>query len=146
MKLFSWNVNGIRAVINKGEFARFISTYDPDIICLQETKASRSQVEIDLSEYTEHFYSAAKKGYCLCPAQLAAASGAVFARSAFCACQPRSRAELAMTKTEPALCTRAPLTGLSRPLMARAMAAKFSSMKKLRLRYIVRKKNFLQII
>ena len=63
MKLFSWNVNGIRAVINKGEFARFISTYNPDIVCLQETKASRSQVEIDLSEYTEHFYSATKKGY-----------------------------------------------------------------------------------
>ena len=63
MKLFSWNVNGIRAVISKGEFARFISTYNPDIICLQETKASRSQVEIDLPEYTEHFYSATKKGY-----------------------------------------------------------------------------------
>ena len=63
MKLFSWNVNGIRAVISKGEFARFISTYSPDIICLQETKASRSQVEIDLPEYTEHFYSATKKGY-----------------------------------------------------------------------------------
>ena len=63
MKLFSWNVNGIRAVINKGEFARFISTYNPDIVCLQETKASPSQVEVDLPEYTEHFYSAAKKGY-----------------------------------------------------------------------------------
>ena len=57
MKLFSWNVNGIRAVISKGEFARFTSIYNPDIICLQETKASRSQVEIDLPEYTEHFYS-----------------------------------------------------------------------------------------
>ena len=63
MRLFSWNVNGIRAVINKGEFATFIDAYDPDIICLQETKAQRDQVEIDLPEYTEHFYSAAKKGY-----------------------------------------------------------------------------------
>ena len=63
MKLFSWNVNGIRAVINKGEFAKFIATYDPDILCLQETKAARDQVEIDLPEYHEHFYSAAKKGY-----------------------------------------------------------------------------------
>ena len=63
MKLFSWNVNGIRAVINKGEFARFLQTYDPDILCLQETKAARDQVEIDLPEYHEHFYSAAKKGY-----------------------------------------------------------------------------------
>lgn len=63
MKLFSWNVNGIRSVINKGEFAKFIDTYDPDILCLQETKATRDQVEIDLPNYHEHFYSAAKKGY-----------------------------------------------------------------------------------
>lgn len=63
MKLFSWNVNGIRAVINKGEFQKFINTYDPDILCLQETKASRDQVEIDLPNYHEHFYSAVKKGY-----------------------------------------------------------------------------------
>ena len=63
MRLFSWNVNGIRAVINKGEFASFLQTYDPDILCLQETKAARDQVEIDLPEYHEHFYSAAKKGY-----------------------------------------------------------------------------------
>lgn len=63
MKLFSWNVNGIRAVINKGEFTRFIDAYDPDIICLQETKAQRGQVELDLPQYHEHFYSAAKKGY-----------------------------------------------------------------------------------
>lgn len=63
MKLFSWNVNGIRAVINKGEFQKFIDNYDPDILCLQETKASRDQVEIDLPNYHEHFYSAVKKGY-----------------------------------------------------------------------------------
>ena len=43
MKLFSWNVNGIRAVINKGEFAKFIKQYDPDVICLQETKAKQNQ-------------------------------------------------------------------------------------------------------
>ncbi len=63
MKLFSWNVNGIRAVINKGEFTKFIETYDPDILCLQETKAARDQVEIDLPQYHEHFFSAVKKGY-----------------------------------------------------------------------------------
>lgn len=63
MKLFSWNVNGIRAVLNKGEFQKFINKYNPDILCLQETKAERGQVEIDLPEYHEHFFSAAKKGY-----------------------------------------------------------------------------------
>lgn len=63
MKLFSWNVNGIRAVLNKGAFQDFIATYDPDILCLQETKAERGQVELDLPQYTEHFFSAVKKGY-----------------------------------------------------------------------------------
>ena len=63
MKLFSWNVNGIRAVLNKGDFMKFIEQYDPDILCLQETKASRDQVEIDLPQYHEHFFSAVKKGY-----------------------------------------------------------------------------------
>lgn len=63
MKLFSWNVNGIRAVLNKGEFMALIDKYQPDIICLQETKAQRGQVELDLPQYHEHFYSAAKKGY-----------------------------------------------------------------------------------
>lgn len=63
MKLFSWNVNGIRAVLNKGEFTKFIETYNPDIICLQETKAQRGQVALDLPQFYEHFYSAAKKGY-----------------------------------------------------------------------------------
>lgn len=63
MKLYSWNVNGIRAVLNKGEFMKFIEAHDPDILCLQETKAQRGQVELDLPQYEEHFYSAAKKGY-----------------------------------------------------------------------------------
>lgn len=63
MKLYSWNVNGIRAVLNKGEFQKFIEREDPDILCLQETKAARDQVEIDLPQYHEHFFSAVKKGY-----------------------------------------------------------------------------------
>lgn len=63
MKLYSWNVNGIRAVINKGAFQDFIARHDPDILCLQETKAQRDQVEIDLPQYHEHFFSAVKKGY-----------------------------------------------------------------------------------
>ncbi len=63
MKLYSWNVNGIRAVLNKGDFLKFIAEYNPDILCLQETKAERGQVELDLPQYTEHFFSAIKKGY-----------------------------------------------------------------------------------
>ena len=63
MKLYSWNVNGIRAVLNKGTFQKFIAEHDPDILCLQETKAERGQVELDLPQYHEHFFSAIKKGY-----------------------------------------------------------------------------------
>lgn len=63
MKLYSWNVNGIRAVLNKGALQDFIAKHDPDILCLQETKAERGQVELDLPQYTEHFFSAVKKGY-----------------------------------------------------------------------------------
>jgi len=63
MKLYSWNVNGIRAVLSKGLLQKFITEHDPDILCLQETKAERGQVELDLPQYTEHFFSAVKKGY-----------------------------------------------------------------------------------
>lgn len=63
MRLYSWNVNGIRAVLTKGAFQSFIAEHDPDILCLQETKASRDQFEIDLPQYEEHFFSAVKKGY-----------------------------------------------------------------------------------
>ena len=63
MKLFSWNVNGIRAVLKKGALQDFITAFDPDVLCLQETKATRGQVELDLPQYHEHFFSASKKGY-----------------------------------------------------------------------------------
>jgi len=63
MKIYSWNVNGIRAVINKGAFAEFIKTHQPDILCLQETKARQEQVEIDLPAYHEYWNSANKGGY-----------------------------------------------------------------------------------
>lgn len=64
MKLFSWNVNSIRAVIRKGELQKFIEKYNPDILCLQETKAEQSQVTIDLPQYTEYWNSSkTKKGY-----------------------------------------------------------------------------------
>lgn len=63
MKLYSWNVNGIRAVIKKGALQKFIEEHQPDILCLQETKAQQGQAEIDLPEYTEYWNSAEKKGY-----------------------------------------------------------------------------------
>lgn len=63
MKIYSWNVNGLRAVIRKGDFQAFITRHKPDILCLQETKAEREQVEIDLPNYEEYWNSAAKKGY-----------------------------------------------------------------------------------
>jgi exodeoxyribonuclease III len=41
MKIYCWNVNGIRAVLRKGEFQKFLAAHQPDILCLQETKAER---------------------------------------------------------------------------------------------------------
>lgn len=63
MKLYSWNVNGIRAVIKKGALQSFVDQSQPDILCLQETKAERGQAEIDFPAYTEYWNSAIKKGY-----------------------------------------------------------------------------------
>ncbi|MEO6187137.1 MAG: exodeoxyribonuclease III [Steroidobacteraceae bacterium] len=63
MKIYSWNVNGIRAVVRKGTFQQFIAEHQPDILCLQETKAERGQAEVDLAGYHEYWNSAEKKGY-----------------------------------------------------------------------------------
>lgn len=63
MKIYSWNVNGIRAVVKKGTFQTFIAKEKPDIVCLQETKAEKGQAEIDLAGYEEYWNSADKKGY-----------------------------------------------------------------------------------
>lgn len=63
MKLVSWNVNGIRAVHRKGHFLPFIEQLQPDIICLQETKAEKHQSEIDLAGFEEYWNSAERKGY-----------------------------------------------------------------------------------
>lgn len=62
-RVFSWNVNGLRAVIRKGEFQKFIGKYNPDILCIQETKAKKNQIEIDLPEYVEIWNSAERPGY-----------------------------------------------------------------------------------
>jgi len=63
MKIISWNVNGIRAVHKKGLFVPFVEKYQPDILCLPETKAEQHQSPIDLPDYEEYWNSAVKKGY-----------------------------------------------------------------------------------
>jgi exodeoxyribonuclease-3 len=63
VKIYSWNVNGIRAVVRKNVFQPFIDEHQPDILCLQETKAERGQAEIELPDYREYWNSATKKGY-----------------------------------------------------------------------------------
>ncbi len=63
IKLYSWNINGIRAVVRKELFVPFIEKHKPDVLCLQETKAERGQAEIDLKDYEEYWNSADKKGY-----------------------------------------------------------------------------------
>ncbi len=62
MKFISWNVNGIRACLGKG-FEDFFIASDADFFCLQETKAQREQVELELPGYEQYWYSAEKKGY-----------------------------------------------------------------------------------
>jgi len=63
MKIFSWNVNGIRAVLTKG-FYESVKKIDGDILCIQETKAHPDQVDAKLPLFEHHFWNAAhKKGY-----------------------------------------------------------------------------------
>lgn len=62
MKLISWNVNGIRACLQKG-FMDFFQEIDADIFCLQETKLQAGQVELDLPGYHQYWNYAEKKGY-----------------------------------------------------------------------------------
>ena len=67
MKVFSWNVNGIRAVEKKGELRPFIKKFAPDIVCFQETKAHDGQVAEYFAEhypeYEQFWHSAERKGY-----------------------------------------------------------------------------------
>jgi exodeoxyribonuclease III len=63
MKIYSWNVNGIRAVTNKGGLVSLIEAENPDIICLQEIKAKADQIDIDLGDYRAFWYPAEKAGY-----------------------------------------------------------------------------------
>ena len=62
MKLISWNVNGLRAAINKG-FMDFFKQIDADIFAIQETKMQEGQAELILEGYYQYWNSAIKKGY-----------------------------------------------------------------------------------
>ena len=62
MKIISWNVNGIRSILKKG-FLDFIQAHDPDILCLQETKAREEDVDLILPQYSQFWNAAQKKGY-----------------------------------------------------------------------------------
>lgn len=62
MKLISWNVNGIRACVQKG-FVDFFNEIDADIFCIQESKMQEGQLELDLPGYKQYWNYAKKKGY-----------------------------------------------------------------------------------
>jgi exodeoxyribonuclease-3 len=63
MKIYSWNVNGIRAVVRKGALQDFMKKHQPDILAMQETKAKQGQAEIEFDGYEEYWNSADKPGY-----------------------------------------------------------------------------------
>lgn len=62
MRIISWNVNGLRACLNKG-FMDFFQDKTADIFCVQETKMQQGQAEINLDGYLQYWNSAEKKGY-----------------------------------------------------------------------------------
>jgi len=62
MRFVSWNVNGIRACLNKG-FSASIASLDADVICLQETKLQHGQLELNMPGYFQYWNYAEKKGY-----------------------------------------------------------------------------------
>ena len=62
MRLISWNVNGIRACVNKG-FEEFFKQIDADIFCIQETKCQPGQIALEFEGYISYWNSAEKKGY-----------------------------------------------------------------------------------
>ena len=62
MKLISWNVNGLRSVVNKG-FVEIFNEFGADIVCLQEIKLQEGQIELNLDGYYDYWNYAEKKGY-----------------------------------------------------------------------------------
>lgn len=63
LKIYSWNVNGIRAVHKKGLWEPFLAKEQPDILCLQEIKAKPEQIDAPIDGYDAFWYSAVKPGY-----------------------------------------------------------------------------------
>lgn len=61
--IYSWNVNGIRSVVNKGAWETFLNQEQPDIICLQEIKAREEQIALPAHSYQTNWYAAEKAGY-----------------------------------------------------------------------------------
>ncbi|MBR3220578.1 exodeoxyribonuclease III [Candidatus Saccharibacteria bacterium] len=61
--IYSWNVNGLRAVLKKHALQDFLAAKNPDILCVQETKAKPGQAEIDFPDCTEFWNSAERPGY-----------------------------------------------------------------------------------
>ncbi len=62
MRLYTWNVNGLRACMGKG-FPEFVQQAEPDILCLQETKLQPDQLQLELPGYEIYWNSAERKGY-----------------------------------------------------------------------------------
>ena len=83
MKLISWNVNGIRACVQKG-FLEFFQEADADIFCIQESKMQAGQLDLELEGYHQYCNYADKKGY---------SGTAVFTKK-----EPLSAKELSTTK------------------------------------------------
>ena len=63
MKFVSWNVNGLRACVGKGEFDKAFNELDADFFCLQETKMQQGQLDLEYLGYESYWNSAEKKGY-----------------------------------------------------------------------------------
>ena len=63
MKLISWNVNGLRACLGKGDFEQAFNLLEADVFCLQETKLQAGQLDLEFPGYTSYWNYAQKKGY-----------------------------------------------------------------------------------
>lgn len=63
MKLVSWNVNGLRAVVGKGELDKFLQREQPDVFCLQEVKVKQTQIDFEVAGYQLVLNSAERSGY-----------------------------------------------------------------------------------